>query len=150
MFSEVPYISIDRVHSHNMVSSILWKDDKVTKKVSTISWHQSVSIFGEYKIRGLPGPRKYAIVVLVLSQNYKQLLNETAFIISCRGLETWWGKRHMATRLCKIMINIYIYIFTHQLIISHMADCLQIMSAASQNNLWNSVKMFVTWTQSLK
>ena len=53
---------------------------------------------------------------------------------------TWWP-------VSVIMINIYI--FTHQLIISHMADCLQIMSAASQNNLWNSVKMFVTWTPSL-
>lgn len=149
MFSEVPYISIDRVLSHNMVSSILWKDDKVTKKSQHNIMTSKCLHIWRIQDQRIARPEKICYCRVGSESKLQAAFKWNSFFR--KGDETWWGKRHMATRrLCNIMININIYIFTHQLIISHMADCLQIMSAASQNNLWNSVKMFVTWTPSLR
>ena len=60
MFSEVPYISIDRVHI--MVSTVQFSE-KMIKSLKKSAQYQRLSIFGEYKIRGLQGQGKYAIVV---------------------------------------------------------------------------------------
>ena len=61
MFSEVPYISIDRVHI--MVSTVQFSE-KMIKSLKKSAQYQRLSIFGEYKIiRGLRGQENYAIVV---------------------------------------------------------------------------------------